>query len=1149
MISDSLPADYRQRQLALDPDQSFICEAPAGSGKTELLTQRVLTLLARVEKPESVLAITFTRKAAAEMRERILHALHAGRQAKPIEPHAQTTWHLAHAVLQRDEALQWHVLHNPNRLQIRTFDSLCSMLTQTLPLHASLGVNISTSEDSDSLYRDAVSQLLETLEHDVPWADALRFLLMHLDNQFSRVEELLIKMLQSRDAWMPVVNAQISGDEVRDLLESHLHHVVEDKIARLQQLLPDEVKESLLALGDFAAANIQRMNIDSPLIHLKQLSEHCDWPDHSEEGQVQWRALAHLLLTQKLEWRKRLDKNCGFPTGDDKHEKAAFKQQKQVMQELLLTLIDVPDLLAALQDVFYWPTAAYRRSQWQVLQALTAVLPVLVAHLQLVFRARGEVDFLEMGTRARLALGDDAAPTDLALRLDYKIQHILVDEFQDTSFTQVELIQRLTAGWQPGDGRTLFCVGDAMQSIYGFRGANVGLFLHCRTHGLGCIPLTPLRLTTNFRSQAGVVHWINNTFAHAFPAQHDISSGAVAYSYADDFRSELPGAAVEMHVYGPDHEALQGRLVVALIEQSRAEMPDGRIAILARNRNHVAAIIPALKQAGMRFRAVDLEPLAEQETIADLVALTRALLYPADRIAWLSLLRGPWCGLSLAELEWVAQQLRGNVDELVFAQINAALAAVPAQVDLFASVDTPLSLEGQQRLRRLQGIMDVALRERQRKPLRQWVEGVWLQLGGAACLQNAADADNVERYLGLLDALSAGGMTPSIDLLEQHLEKLYAAPDPSADESLQIMTVHKSKGLEFDTVILPGLHRQPRSGDPELLLWQERLSLQGQEEWLLAPISPVGQDKDPIYRHLEHEKKKREQFEACRLLYVACTRAKKRLHLLAEVKRSEEDEVRFKPPASGCLLSYIWSSVALMAKLHEVDKDELLETDTASVLVHERPIQRLPASWRLPSLPDGKLLEHFVPPFEFNNQAVDIQWQQDRAASVPRHVGTLVHQILQTVGEQGLSHWADRDLTQCQAAWTSRLLNLGLSPGQARMAMPQVMQCVQRALQNEHFVWLLRGECEFEYPISRMGSGEVQHSVIDVLRLDGDTAWVVDYKTSFPEDGQEPDAFIEAQVDQYRKTMVHYCKMIRQLGFANVKGALYFPMLGHWQVV
>ncbi len=147
-----------------------------------------------------------------------------------------------------------------------------------------------------------------------------------------------------------------------------------------------------------------------------------------------------------------------------------------------------------------------------VVRALARLLKLAAAELWLVFREAGEVDFGELAARAIAALGDEMDPTELGLRLDYRIRHLLVDEFQDTSPTQIELLQRLTAGWQPGDGRTLFAVGDPMQSIYRFRKADVGLFLNVATRGIGALRLTPLRLSRNNRSCPEVVDWINACF-------------------------------------------------------------------------------------------------------------------------------------------------------------------------------------------------------------------------------------------------------------------------------------------------------------------------------------------------------------------------------------------------------------------------------------------------------------------------------------------------------------------------------------------------------------------------------------------------------------------------------------------------------------
>ena len=125
--------------------------------------------------------------------------------------------------------------------------------------------------------------------------------------------------------------------------------------------------------------------------------------------------------------------------------------------------------------------------EWKVLKSTLLLLPDMAETLRSVFSEQGKTDFTEISLTARKALGNEDDPTDLLLHLDYKIQHILVDEYQDISFKQYDLLMKLTAGWIPGDGRTMFIVGDPMQSIYRFRDAEVGLFLKTKNEGLGQI--------------------------------------------------------------------------------------------------------------------------------------------------------------------------------------------------------------------------------------------------------------------------------------------------------------------------------------------------------------------------------------------------------------------------------------------------------------------------------------------------------------------------------------------------------------------------------------------------------------------------------------------------------------------------------------
>src|SRR6185312_5311724 len=196
-------SDEQQRLAALDPKQSFIVQAPAGSGKTELLTQRFLILLSQVKEPEEILAITFTKKSAAEMRARIINALeNALNNPEPDTAHAKKTWHLAKKVLQQDALLKWNLLASPNRLRLQTIDSFNASLTRQLPLLSHFGATPDITNDPYPLYRKAVQEFLSHLEEDQQWSNAIAIILLHMDNDLNKVESLLVNLLAKRDQWL-----------------------------------------------------------------------------------------------------------------------------------------------------------------------------------------------------------------------------------------------------------------------------------------------------------------------------------------------------------------------------------------------------------------------------------------------------------------------------------------------------------------------------------------------------------------------------------------------------------------------------------------------------------------------------------------------------------------------------------------------------------------------------------------------------------------------------------------------------------------------------------------------------------------------------------------------------------------------------------
>lgn len=640
--------DLVQRARALDPARSFIVQAPAGSGKTELLIQRYLVLLSTVQRPEEIAAITFTRKAAAEMKKRVVQALTFARNSpQPAQPHEALTWQHARGALAQDEKLGWRLLESASRLRIQTIDSLSASLTRQMPVLSRFGAQPESVDDAGALYKEAARNTLALLEQEGEAAANVAAVLSHLDNNAAVAEDLLMGMLARRDHWL----RHLHGADNRESLEAALAGIVCEALANARGLLPDRFAGELLALADYSAQNLAQAGNRSPIHACAGLTQ---LPGADAADIDAWIGIAELLLTKPGDWRKAVNVSHGFPPGTDKETKARaqhFKERHAVLVADLSTIEALRDALALLRIL---PPARYSDAQWHVLGRIAQLLPRAVAELKLVFAANAKVDFVEVAQGALIALGTEDAPTDLLLSLDYRIRHILVDEFQDTSFTQFDLLERLTAGWQPDDGRTLFVVGDPMQSIYRFREAEVGLFLRARQSGIGTVELEALTLSANFRSQAGIVEWVNGAFSQIMPLRESVTAGAVPYTRSDAVHAAQPDA-VQVHVFFDADAQAEAVRVAALVQAAQARNPAGTIAVLVRGRSHLQAIVPQLKRSDLRFRAIEIEPLGHRQVVQDLLALTRALSHPADRSAWLAVLRAPWCGLSLADLAALAE--------------------------------------------------------------------------------------------------------------------------------------------------------------------------------------------------------------------------------------------------------------------------------------------------------------------------------------------------------------------------------------------------------------------------------------------------------------------------------------------------------------
>ena len=1128
--ADLLETDANNRLKALELS-SFIVEAPAGAGKTELLTQRFLKLLPTVKQPEEIIAITFTNKAAAEMRLRILDSLiAAAAQNKPAEPHKQITYHLSLQALQHADTHHWQLIENPSRLRIFTIDSLCAHLARQMPLMSRFGAQPRVTDNADALYTQASEQTLALLEHN-DYSEVVKAALRYVDNDAAQLTSLLVTMLAKRDQWLS--QAQHEIDPLQ--LQNTLRYLVKQALQATEHAVPTALQHLLMPIARFAAANLLAND-------TKAVAPLMDWQTPLTalpEDLDMWRALTDFLLTDKGEPRKEkgLNVKFGFPPTEE------GKAQKLALAEVIAAIGDhaalhgvraLPNLKDDLKD---------GANSWQIIATLSKLLNIAVAQLWLTFQRAGEVDFVEIAQRATRALSDKlegdnfGEPTELALKLDYQIQHLLVDEFQDTSPSQVDLLKQLTVGWQANDARTLFCVGDPMQSIYRFRKANVGLFISAAADGIGDIQLKKLQLYRNNRSCPAVVDWINATFTTIFSTHDDEVQGAIAYRpfIATKTAENDAGVAVHAIIKQTDETAdtasqREADAIIDIIQRERTTNPNKKIAVLVRSKKHLAALVTKLRRehTDIAFQAVEIEALQGRQIVQDLLALTHALHHRADRVHWLAVLRAPWCGLTLHDLHTLAGS---NHHATVWS--------------LMQNEEIVNQLEGKERLKHVRDIFAEALSTQGRMNTSRWLRGIWLMLNGTACLWEQADIADVQAFFSCLDNLDRSNQF-SPERMATEITKLFATPDING-EHLQMMSIHKSKGLEFDCVILPGLGASTggNNRDKPLVLW-EQVAVDEHTELLAAPYIPKGFRSDMVspYDYIETLENERDVNEAARVLYVAATRAERKLHLVGVANQNAKGEIK---PTKNSYLDLLWDTVSgefEAAELSEKSVDENANADDgiANFTPNLIRLQHL----QIPSvLQFEKTLASQVSKLlnKQNQQANSLNLATGTGnhinlatPNIHQSAGSLAHLYMEMIANDGLEYWPASRIDASDSVMRFWLLQKGHAENEVAQQVSNVIAALKKTITSPQGAWMLasRPSRQAEFSIMAIDdNNEPQEHRIDLTFIDEDVRWIVDYKLTATDENSEVAA------SQHKPQLARYASL-----FSNenkpIKKAVFF---------
>ena len=1111
------PSDEKDRIKALNPEKSFMVVAPAGSGKTRLLVKRILVLLALVDNPEQVLAITFTRKAAREMSERVFEILEIARGDILNETTVDSELLvLAYPVVRRNEEKNWNIFDNQNRLRIQTIDSFCRNITNQYALETELSAVLEPVDNSEIMYSDASLALLKGIEENYPHNRALRVLLEYLGNDTELCVKLFTTLLSKREQWLPFIfdiskNANYFNEVISEAIKNSIRNL---KITLQEK---DSTLCDLINFSENFLSKDTKKNCRQFLILDSILS--------SEEDDVEgWKIIVNKIITSQGNYRKSITKAQGFP--------ASEKEEKLLMLNFISWCEKQQNLLTQLNEVQNLPNLKSIPDNNLILNALATVLPRLVAELNVIFTEAGKCDHTQIliqSLQATDTSNDHFSET--ILNLDQQIKHILIDEYQDTSASQIRLIKNLVANWEPNGTKTIFCVGDAAQSIYGFRNPPSDKLKIEKNTFFGQIECIKLHLEKNFRSDPKLVDWVNKAFNSTDTYKNKILPGVSKEYGSVHTRTDDAQAKVNFSPFvGSDTEKTEADRIARECKQIIDSGSTESIAILVRSRSHVTNIISSLDHLNVPWEGKDIVPLREKMVVIDLISLTLALTSPANRIAWLSVLRSPVIGFSLEEI-LVLTSANDHCDMPIIQALSKHSEAPPSE----------LSECGKKILLRVTPILLDAWSNRRRFSLRTLIEDTWIKLGGVATLCSQSDFIDVADYLNLLEQSSGTHLTKYSEF-ESSIKKLYSSSDQVVNcennhNKISIMTIHKSKGLEFDHVFLPYLSKTTMSDDKPLFRWNEVAVADDSYRFLLAPRENVNFNKNEVFEFLKYLNAKDLCAEDKRLLYVACTRAIKTLHLSAEVKFSSNEKLSSPPKRS--LLASIWPF--LMRKIdtgeYSITKTEKIITLGNNRIFGKNEIRRLPHDFKHVHR-EAFALRNF-------KDSTQTSKESDKADSQSKNLGIVFHKLIEQISSVSLD-FSELDMKSRLIPLIERIsknMTIDLNIHDTE----KLSEALLSMLNDKKGLWILNNKihANTEQTLNYISDEpkRIKFSVIDRSFVYEDCRWIIDYKLSAPKDNQSIATFSEEQLTRYSHQLDHYVRLYSNIEDRDIRVALYFPLI------
>ncbi len=868
---------------AANPRASAWVSANAGTGKTHVLTSRVLRLLLDGTNPQHILCLTFTKAAATEMSTRVFKRLAEWASTPDDKLHKSLDELLGRAptIDEMEQARQLFALaiETPGGLKVQTIHAFCERLLQRFPLEAGVPVGFAVLDEAHAraLLREAIDVTLKKASDAARSPElhaALRTIVAHATDD--RFDQMLGAMIAKRN-WLDAVRPELTSDVV-DFSEADARYraalgirkgvSLADVLAATGALLPPDLLDRAITALSGGSAN------DCTAADRLRAAVSASGP--VERAQ----ALAAFFLTEKGERRKNL---ITKPTAN---ANPGLKEQLDAAQD---RFIELDETRLALETL-------------EVSLALLRLADDVRTGYAAAKARRAALDYDDLITKSAALLTDDqgGVPQWVHFKLDGGLRHILVDEAQDTSPMQWRVVAGLATEFfsdSAGHGdttRTIFAVGDEKQSIYGFQGAAPQMLAQFgnrfaeRARGVAH-PWHAVPLTLSFRSAPPVLSAVDAVFAD--PARTrglTWTGGAIRHQphreghagLVEIWTPEAPAAAPESDAFMPLDEqpsaSAASRLAARIADQirhwldtgERLESEDrpieaGDILILVRRRGLLApALIAALKQRGIQVSGADRMALEQQLAIQDLMAAGEVVLLPEDDLALACALKSPLIGLDDDDLLRFAPRRKGALWSALLAAADAGDA-------------------------RLAGAAEIIKQWRRsadfRPPFEFYAELLDGEGGRAKLIARLGPeaADAIDEFMNLAlryDEAEPPSLQGFLHLLRQSRREIKRDLEHGGNQ-VRVMTVHGAKGLEAPIVFLPDTC-STRSGGTKggLVELADAAGTAGDANPVVWPATK-GAARVAAIANARAQAAAEEAEERNRLLYVALTRARDRLYV------------------------------------------------------------------------------------------------------------------------------------------------------------------------------------------------------------------------------------------------------------------------------